>query len=176
MRIIITDTNVFFDMMDIEVLPDFFGLDFEICTTDFVVDEIKHYEQAEQIQNFIRSKKLTVFSFSSQELDQVATIKTKRNLRRIADKSVLWKAKQLECRLLTGDKNLRCEAEESGLVVNGSIWVIRMLVESNMVTMLKGIELLEKLKRVNNNLPVDEIEKLIKRINISAGLIITTKK
>lgn len=53
MRIIITDTNGFFDMMDIEVLPDFFGLDFEICTTDFVVDEIKHYEQAEQIQDFI---------------------------------------------------------------------------------------------------------------------------
>lgn len=118
MRIIITDTNVFFDMMDIEVLPDFFGLDFEICTTDFVVDEIKHYEQAEQIQNFIRSKKLTVFSFSSEELDQVATIKTKRNLRRIADKSVLWKAKQLECRLLTGDKNLRCEAEHCKIGYN----------------------------------------------------------
>ncbi len=30
MRIIITDTNVLFDMMDIEVLPEFFGLDFEI--------------------------------------------------------------------------------------------------------------------------------------------------
>ena len=121
MRIIITDTNVFFDIMDIEVLPDFFGLDFEICTPDFVVDEIKRFEQAEQIQNFIRSKKLTVFSFSSEEIEQVIAIKTKRNLRRIADKSVLWKAQQLECRLLTGDKNLRGEAEDSGLVVNGII-------------------------------------------------------
>jgi len=166
MKVIITDTNVFFDIMDIEILPDFFGLNFEMCTTDFVVDEIKHHEQAEQIQNFIRSKKLTVFSFSAEELNQVATIKTKRNLRRIADKSVLWKAKQLECRLLTGDKNLRCEAEESGLVVNGSIWVIRMLVEGNMVTMVQGIELLEKLKTVNKNLPVSEIEKLIKKWQI----------
>jgi hypothetical protein len=42
--------------------------------------------------------------------------------------------------------------------------------------MHKGIKLLEKLKTVNNNLPTDEIEKLIKRISISAGLIITTKK
>lgn len=66
MRVIITDTNVFFDIMDIEVLPDFFGLNFEICTTDFVLDEIKRFEQAEQIQNFIRSKKLKVFSFSSE--------------------------------------------------------------------------------------------------------------
>ena len=166
MRIIITDTNVFFDIMDIEVLPDFFGLDFEICTTDFVVYEIKRFEQAEQIQNFIRSKKLTVFSFSSEEIEQVIAIKAKRNLRRIADKSVLWKAQQLECRLLTGDKNLRCEAEDSGLVVNGSIWVIRMLVEGNNVTAQKGIELLEKLKTVNSNLPFDEIDKLIKKWQI----------
>ncbi|MGN6533626.1 MAG: hypothetical protein ACTHK0_17925 [Ginsengibacter sp.] len=90
MRVIITDTNVFFDIIDTEVLPDFFGLDFEICTTDFVMDEIKRYEQAEQIQNFIRSKKLTVFSFSSDEIELVSAIKTKRNVRRIADKSVLW--------------------------------------------------------------------------------------
>jgi len=95
MRIIITDTNVFFDMMDIEVLPEFFGLDFEICTTDFVVAEIKYQDQADQIQNFIRSKKLTVFSFSPEELDEIAAIITERNLRRIADKSVLWKAKQM---------------------------------------------------------------------------------
>jgi len=166
MRIIITDTNVFFDIMDIEVLPDFFGLDFEICTTDFVVDEIKHYEQSEQIQNFIRSKKLTVFSFTNEEMEQVSAIKTKRNIRRIADKSVLWKALQLKCRLITGDKNLRSEAEESGLEVNGSIWVIRMLVEGNSVTTQKGIELLKKLKTVNNNLPFDEIDKLIKKWKI----------
>lgn len=146
MRIIITDTNVFFDIMDIEVLPDFFGLDFEICTTDFVVDEIKHSEQAEQIQNFIKSKKLTVFSFSPEELDEIAVIVTKRNLRRIADKSVLWKAKQMRCRLLNGDRNLRYEAEESGLEVNGSIWIIRQLIEGNIIKLSKGIKLLEKLK------------------------------
>lgn len=164
MRIIITDTNVFFDMMDIEVLPEFFGLDFEICTTDFVVAEIKYQEQAEQIQNFIRSKKLTVFSFSPEELDEIAAIITKRNLRRIADKSVLWKAKQTGCRLLTGDRNLRYEAEESGLEVNGSIWVIRQLVEANIIKQPKGIELLEKLKIMNSNLPFDEIDKLIKKL------------
>jgi len=41
---------VFFDMMDIEVLPEFFGLDFEICTTDFVVAEIKYQDQADQFR------------------------------------------------------------------------------------------------------------------------------
>lgn len=163
MKLIVTDTNVFFDMMSIEVLPDFFGLDYEICTTDFVVNEIIRIDQAEQIQNFIRSKQLTVYKLSSDEIEEVVNLKTKRNLRRITDKSVLWKALQLKCRLVTGDKNLRSEAEEQGLEVNGSLWVIKTLVETNIISPAVAAELLEKLKIVNDSLPKDEIEKLIKK-------------
>jgi rRNA-processing protein FCF1 len=163
MKFIVADTNVFFDMMSIEVLPDFFGLDYEICTTDFVVNEIIRIDQAEQIQNFIRSKQLTVYKLSSDEIEEVVNLKTKRNLRRITDKSVLWKALQLKCRLVTGDKNLRSEAEEQGLEVNGSLWIIRTLVETKIITPVLAVELLEKLKIVNDSLPKDEIDKLIKK-------------
>jgi len=124
-------------------------LNFEICTTDFVLNEITKIDQAEQIQVFIKSKKLTVYSMTAAELEQVLNLKTHRNLRRIADKSVLWKALQLKCKLLTGDKNLRNEAIEQGLEVNGSIWVLRMLVETEIISVEKGIELLEKLKEVD---------------------------
>jgi len=40
MKLIITDTNVFFDLISIGALPEFFALDFDICTTDFVINEI----------------------------------------------------------------------------------------------------------------------------------------
>ncbi len=164
MKLFITDSNVFFDLMNIEALPEFFGLDFEICTTDFVVDEILRLEQAEQIQNCIRSKQLTVFNFSADEIDEVVNLKTKRTLRRIADKSVLWKALQLKCKLLTGDKSLRSEAEENGLEVHGSIWVVMMIIEAKLLSTAKGIELYEKLKIVNDSLPKEEIEKLIRKL------------
>lgn len=164
MKLFITDTNVFFDLMNIEALPEFFGLDFEVCTTDFVVSEILLLEQAEQIQNFIRSKQLTVYSFSADEIDEIVNLKTKRGLRRIADKSVLWKALQLKCELLTGDKSLRNEAEENGLQVHGSIWVVMMIVEARPLSAEKGIELFGKLKIVNDSLPKDEIDKLIKKL------------
>lgn len=164
MKLFITDTNVFFDLMNIEALPEFFGLDFEVCTTDFVVSEILRLEQAEQIQSFIRSKQLTVYSFSSDEIDEIVNLKTERVLRRIADKSVLWKALQLKCELLTGDKSLRNEAEENGLSVHGSIWVVMMIVEAKLLSPAKGIELYEKLKMVNDSLPKDEIDKLIKKL------------
>lgn len=163
MKLIVTDTNVFFDLMSIEVLSDFFELDYEICTTDFVVNEIIRIDQLEQIQNFIRSKKLRVYVLSSDEIEEVINLKTKRNLRRITDKSVLWNALKLKCRLLTGDKNLRSEAKEQGLEVNGSLWVIRTLIETKIISPAVGAELLEKLKKVNDSLPKDEIDKLIKK-------------
>lgn len=164
MKLFITDTNVFFDLMNIEALPEFFGLEFEICTTDFVLNEILRLEQAEQIKNFIRSKQLTVFNFSSDEIEEIVNLKTKRTLRRIADKSVLWKALQLKCLLLTGDKSLRNEAEENGLEVHGSIWVVMLLVDTKLLSVEKGIEMFERLKIVNYSLPKDEIEKLIKKL------------
>ena len=68
MKLIITDSSVFFDIIKIQALPEFFALDFEICTTDFVKGEILGSEQREQIEVFIRSHQLIVFELSEQEI------------------------------------------------------------------------------------------------------------
>ena len=154
MKLIITDSSVFFDIIKIQALPEFFALDFEICTTDFVKGEILESEQGEQIEMFIRSHQLTVFVLSEKEIEEVENFKTKRFFKTLIDKTVLWKAKQLECPLLTGDAKLRNEATDQGIPVHGSLWVIRMMVESNVVTANAGIEFLEKLKVTNDRLPV----------------------
>lgn len=119
MKLLITDTCVFFDLLSIGALPEFFGLDFEICTTVFVIDEINKSEQKKEIDVFIRSNKLTVYEFSEDEIDAIQMMEIKRNLKRITDKSVLWKSIQLNCPLLTGDRKLRNEAEDFGLEVHG---------------------------------------------------------
>ena len=164
MKLIITDSSVFFDIIKIQALPEFFGLDFEICTTDFVKSEIMESEQKEQIEIFIRSKKLTVFELSEKEIQEVENFITKRFFKTLIDKTVLWKAKQLKCLLLTGDAKLRSEATEQGITVHGSLWVIRMIVEQNIITSEMGVDFLVKLKTVNDRLPLDEIEKLIKKL------------
>lgn len=164
-KLIITDTNVFFDLINIKALPYFFGLDLEICTTDFVVNEITRPEQHEQIQVFVQSKKLTVFSLSPDEMGALTLMVTKRNLRRIADRSVLWKALDLKCKLLSGDGNLRKEAEENGLTVNGSIWVLQQLALDVIITHSQAVVFLQELKKINDRLPEEEIDKLIKQFS-----------
>jgi len=164
MKLIITDTNVFFDIIEICALPEFFALNFDICTTDFVVNEILQSNQKTQVENFIRAKKLHIFNLNGEEIESIVSFKTKRFFKGITDKTVLWKSIELKCPLLTGDKKLRKEAEDWGIEVHGSIWVVSELIEQQIVTTKEGIKLYETLKKVNGSLPFEEIDKLIKRL------------
>lgn len=166
MKLIITDSSVFFDILKIKALPEFFALDFEICTTDFVKEEILESDQREQIEMFIRSHQLTVFELSEHEIELIENFKTIRFFKTLIDKSVLWKAKQLNCPLLTGDAKLRSEAIEHGVTVHGSLWIIQIMVESEVITANAGVVFLEKLKKSNDRLPLDEIEKLINKFKL----------
>jgi predicted nucleic acid-binding protein len=162
MKLIVTDTNILFDIISIGALPEFFSLDYEICTTELVIEEIIESDQKEAIEVFIRAKEIYVIGFSSEEIGEIQSFSTSKTFKGITDKSVLWKSYQLKCPLLTGDKKLRKEAEANGIDVHGTIWVIDTLVENGLIDRFKGIELLERLKSVNSSLPFDEIDKLIR--------------
>jgi len=169
-NLIKTDTNIFFDIISIGALPEFFSLDYEICTTIFVIHEIRQSDQQEAIEFFIRAKELTLIEFDSDEIGEIENFKTSKNFKGITDKSVLWKSLNLNCPLLTGDRKLRAEAENQGVEVHGTIWVIERLVEKNLIEIAKGIHLLETLKQVNSSLPFDEIDKLIRKYRKECGI------
>lgn len=82
MKLIITDSSVFFDIIKIQALPEFFALDFEICTTDFVKGEILESEQRKQIEMFIRSHQLIIFDLNEREIEEIENFKTKRFFKR----------------------------------------------------------------------------------------------
>lgn len=166
MKLIITDVSVLFDLFKIKVLPEFFALDVEICMTIFVYEEIVHQEQIQEFEMFKRTQKLTVLDLLPEEEEQILNLKLKRSLKSIPDKTMLWKAMQLKCPLLTCDDKLRKEAMDNGIEVHGSIWVVTELVKQNIVNNVKAIELLEQLKTVNTRLPFDEMDKIIKRLKI----------
>lgn len=163
MKVVVTDVSVFFDLFEIQVLPEFFALDWEIHTTDFVFNEILQADQREVFEVFERSKCLRILRFTSEEEKQVRDFKTNLSIRSIADKTILWKALQLNATLLTCDGKLRKEAERHAIEVRGSLWVIEQLVDNGIVDTNRGISLLEALKMTNNRLPVELIDQLINR-------------
>ena len=167
MKLIITDVSVLFDLIQIKVLPEFFALDVEICTTIFVYNEVVLQNQIVELETFKRTKKLNILDLLPEEVDEVINFKTKRKLKSIPDKTMLWKAIQLKCPLLTCDDKLRKEAIDNGIEVHGSIWVLTELENKKIITKQKTIELLEKLKIVNTRLPFDEIDKIIKQLKLN---------
>jgi predicted nucleic acid-binding protein len=164
MKLIITDTNVLFDVIKIGALPEFFSLDYDICTTVFVIEEIKPSGQRELIDTFIRTKKLTVIEFSGEDIEEALNLDTVKGLKRFTDKSVIWKSVQLNCPMLTGDKKMKEIAENIGIEVHGSIWVIDKLINTDLISTEKAIELFEQLLKTNSWLPGNEIERRINKL------------
>jgi len=164
MKIVITDTNILFDVIKIGALPEFFSLDYEICTTVFVMHEILPSPQKELIETFIRAKKLIVYDFSAEEIEEVQNFNTGRDLKRFTDKTVIWKSLQLNCPMLTVDQRMREVAEKMNIEVHGSIWIIDELVTKTFISSEKAILLLEQLLLTNSRLPRDEIEKRINKL------------
>ena len=55
-RIVISDANVIFDLLSVQLLEVFFALPCEICTTDLVISEIERPEQQQIIQKLVVSR------------------------------------------------------------------------------------------------------------------------
>jgi predicted nucleic acid-binding protein len=159
MKVAITDVSVLFDLFNVRILPEFFGLDIEIYTTDFIYNEILQSDEKNEFELFVRSGQLKIIVVEDDEQETILNMKLTYANRSIADKTALYKAKQLECILLTCDDKLKKEAIKQKLEVHGSIWIIDQLVENDKIDTKRTIEVIESLKTTNAWLPVDELDR-----------------
>lgn len=69
--IVVSDTNIFIDLVKLNLLGDFFLLPWDIHTTDFVINELTDPEQNAAVTAFIKRKRLTVGKLSVEEIGEV---------------------------------------------------------------------------------------------------------
>lgn len=156
MKIVVTDTNVFIDLIQSNTIDAFFECPLDIYTTDLVIYEINTPNQRECLDKYILSERLKVMELSETEIAEAFALKTECNLKRITDKSVLLKAIQMQACLLTGDGDLRKEGKRAGLEVRGTLWVFREIWSEGLLdptTLLKNLEILD----LNSRLPQDAL-------------------
>lgn len=162
--LIITDTNVFIDLIKADALEYFMQLNYRILTTGFVVNEINHPEQKATLERCLTPERVEIIEFSGEEMLSILRFRTRRNLKRLTDKSVLFLAIQRQCPLLSGDGDLRKEAQDNGLTVFGSLWVVNQLVEQGICSAQEGIIFLRRLERCNPRLPKKILEEMMERL------------
>lgn len=70
-RLVVSDTNIFIDLVKLGILADFFFLPWEIHTTDYVMDELTDSTQYDAVISYYERGRLSVGSFTA---DEVAAI------------------------------------------------------------------------------------------------------
>lgn len=164
MKVAIADASVFFDLYKISVLPEFFGLDMEIYTTDFIYNEILRSEERALFETFCRSNQLKIIIIDELEREQISVMDLKYSNSSLADRTAIFKARQMDCNLLTCDNKLKKEAEHLNVEVHGSIWILDQLIDNNVLETGRAIVSFELLKATNAWLPINEIDLRIDRL------------
>lgn len=107
-KIVVSDTNIFIDLVKLDLLGDFFSLPWDIHTTDFVISELEIPEQKAAVMAFIKRKKLTVGKLDAEEVGHIVERSDATGGKiSITDYSVCHYARKNNYTLLTGDMNLR---------------------------------------------------------------------
>jgi len=165
MEIIINDTNVFLDLYDVGLLETFFQLPVTVHTIDLVVNEITRPDEQKAIQALIGKGQLLVKEYSAQDLNDLFmfNVACGGNLT-LTDSTVIYYAKSLpDCRILTGDRQLRNRAEQRGIKVSGILYVFDQLVEHGLLSHVEAAKRLSALFKINTRLPKVEIEARIEK-------------
>ena len=111
-RLVVSDTNIFIDLVKLGILADFFFLPWEIHTTDYVMDELTDSAQYDAVINFYDRGRLAIGSFSAEE---VVAIHDQSNQPGCHLSVIQYSRKTKGCSILTGDKHLRETAQKEGL-------------------------------------------------------------
>lgn len=158
--IVVNDTNIFIDLISVDLLDEFFSLPIEIHTTDFVIHELTDPLQQAKVEPYIINRKLTVKRHSAAEVMEIAEFRNNcDNNVSITDCSVWLYAQKNNYTLLTGDGKLRKSASKSGVDICGILKVFDMLIEDyHIISGQHGADRLETLFAINNRLPSREIE------------------
>lgn len=164
-RIVVSDANIFIDLLQVELLEAFFALTFsnyEIWTTDLVYREVKRIGKVHVLEKFKTNGKLKIASFNSVEMSEIIGLRdNSANNTSLADASVWYYAKKIGAILLTGDKKLRKETIKDGIRVSGIIYVWEQMLANGIFSAKEAADNLEALMSENSRLPKQICEQKI---------------
>jgi len=149
----VTDSNIWVDLHWGGLIEEAFMLPFEFMAPDVIIEELQIPNGYELVQSGLQSKSL------SGELVLIVTDLAVRYLRPSRqDLFALVLAMDESAMLLTGDGSLRDAANEMGVEVHGTIWVLDQMVNNGIISKRKRAHALRHMVSLGSRLPKDEVE------------------
>ena len=160
--IVVSDTNIFIDLFELNLIDSFFQIGWKIHTNIFVLNELTDERQQTTLLN--HSELMVEYYDDPSSLSSVRLLFDKRLRSGLSftDCSVISQGITLSCPILTGDGKMRKTAKEMSVECHGILYVLDHIIEQ-LLTFEQGIQALEKLKRINPRIPLVEIENRLKK-------------
>ena len=163
--IVVYDTNILIDILDMEILEVCEKLGLHIHTTSLVCDEIEDEQQWAKI-----AEHLNISIFAYDDLEQYSNLQIfisqfqhKSNLS-MPDFSVLKLAKELSVPLYTSDRRLRNISIQTGVETHGSLHIVVLLNKAGLLSKENAIKALELLRKNNQRISDNHIGNVIEQL------------
>lgn len=150
-QVYISDTNVWIDFRNAGLLDALFDLPFQLCSTDFVLEELQDFDP-----EALRAKGLAVHGLDEAATARLFDLMTAHNNSSLADVSCYLLAQDTGYPLLTGDQRLRKQASKDGIQVHGVLWLLDQLVAHGIATGTVAAEGLRCMLQRGARLPTAE--------------------
>ncbi len=148
MQVLISDANILIDLEDGLLLDQMFSLPFV-----FKIPDILFVEELEENHSHLLALGLQLGELSEETMPYAFDLTQQYTQPSRNDCFALALAKQDNCPLLTGDKNLRKAAEEQEVEVRGTLWLVESLVVHEIITKEQAHEAYERMKQCQRRLP-----------------------
>jgi predicted nucleic acid-binding protein len=158
MQIVVSDANIWIDLLEVGLADLFFCLPFEFHTSELVLGEL-NYLQRDLLDSYLSKGRLQIkptdydFIFACQAIRN-----TKQGLS-LADASVYLYALELAGMVLTGDMVLRKYAQSQGIETHGILWVFDCWLENGILDPGQAATYLESMMEINSRLPLEACSK-----------------
>ena len=162
-EIVIKDACILFDLVDLNLLEDFFQLEVIAFTTPQVIGEIKNEIQWTEIANSIESGKLQIDDTGN--FERIVDIYDEHPGLSIADSSVLELAIRKDAIIFSSDGSLRKISKRKNITVRGILWIIEELHNKKIILAEQAIQKLNLYVTINQRpAPKIAIENLISKL------------
>jgi len=163
MRLLISDANIFIDMVSGGLLEAMFRLPYR-----FAVPDVLYEEELAAHHPDLPDLGLQVLELSPDGIIDVQALLSRYASEGVTrdDVFALALARQEDCPLLTGDRALRNAGEEEQLEVHGTLWLVEAMFKLDIVSGQTVRQAYEAMVADRRRLPWDEVEGQLQRLGI----------
>ncbi|WP_341199272.1 hypothetical protein [Croceibacter atlanticus] len=149
MKLVVNDANILIDLVELQLLPHFFALEFEFLTTTLILEELFE-EQQDELKQYIDEGILVCEEMTAQDIEAIKQIEQNKPKLSQQDCSAYYQAQTKNGTLITSDNTLRKFAQSTQIDVHGHLWVLDQMVAQQTLSPFTASQKLSELCEVIN--------------------------